>query len=100
MAGSIVSRNRGIFLRTTTPLTLGTVAAWTLLPVTMRNISDLIWDYEKKAPALADAHLRIRNRIEYTWATSVAHSQMARSMLEEKIGEGRGKLEELIKQRR
>jgi organizing structure protein 2 len=96
MAGSIVSRNRGVLLRTTTPLAFGTVAAWTLLPVTMRNVSDLIWEYERKAPVLADAHLRTRNFIEHTWTTGVAHSQMARSMLEEKIGEGREKLEELV----
>lgn len=100
MAGSIVSRNRGVFLRTTTPLAFGTIAAWTLLPVTMRNVSDLIWEYEKKAPALADTHLRTRNWIEHTWTTGVAHSQMARSMLEDKIGEGRQKLEELVRQGR
>ncbi|GFF22694.1 mitochondrial organizing structure protein 2 [Aspergillus udagawae] len=96
MAGSIVSRNRGIFLRTLSPLALGTVAAWTLLPVTMRNVSDLVWEYEKKVPVVAEQHLALRERAEYLWYTGVAHSGMARQMMEEKIGETRKKLEELV----
>ncbi|KAF7159678.1 hypothetical protein CNMCM6106_006962 [Aspergillus hiratsukae] len=96
MAGSIVSRNRGIFLRTLSPLAFGTVAAWTLLPVTMRNVSDLVWEYEKKVPVVADQHLAIREKAEHLWHTGVAHSGMARQMMEEKIGETRKKLEELV----
>jgi organizing structure protein 2 len=96
MAGSIVSRNRGIFLRSLSPLAFGTVAAWTLLPVTMRNVSDLVWEYEKKVPVVAEQHLALRERAEYLWYTGVAHSGMARQMMEEKIGETRKKLEELV----
>lgn len=96
MAGSIVSRNRGIFLRTMSPLAFGTVAAWTLLPVTMRNVSDLAWEYEKKFPVVAEQHLAARERAEHIWHTGIAHSAMARQMMEEKIGEGRKKLEELV----
>ncbi|KAA8644474.1 MICOS complex subunit MIC26/MIC27 [Aspergillus tanneri] len=96
MAGSIVSRNRGILLRTASPLAFGTVAAWTLLPVTMRNVSDLVWEYEKKVPALAEQHLRIREKAEHIWYTGIAHSGMARAMMEEKIGDTRKKLEELV----
>ncbi|KAJ5089811.1 hypothetical protein N7532_008495 [Penicillium argentinense] len=96
MAGSIVSRNRGIILRTMSPLAFGTVAAWSLLPVTMRNISDLAWEYEKKFPAVAEQHLAARERAERVWYTGIAHSQMTRQMMEEKIGEGRKKLEELV----
>ncbi|KAF5861775.1 hypothetical protein ETB97_012576 [Aspergillus alliaceus] len=96
MAGSIVSRNRGIFLRSLSPLAFGTVAAWTLLPVTMRNISDLVWEYEKKVPAIAEQHLYLRERAEHIWSTGVAHSGMARARMEDKIGEIRKKLEELV----
>ncbi|KAH8704883.1 putative mitochondrial protein [Talaromyces proteolyticus] len=96
MAGSIVSRNRGIVLRSATPLAFGTVAAWTLLPVTMRNVSDFLWEYEKKVPAVADNHLKARNFIEHTYTTGVAHSQMGRVMLEDKIGEIRESLEKWI----
>ncbi|KAL1970089.1 hypothetical protein VTN77DRAFT_6494 [Rasamsonia byssochlamydoides] len=100
MAGSIVARNRGIFLRTTTPLAFGTVAAWTLLPVTMRNVSDLIWEYEKKVPVVAENHLRFRDFVEHTWTTGVAHSKMGRAMLEEKIGEVRETLEDWVRKGR
>lgn len=96
MAGSIVSRNRGIFLRAASPLTFGTVAAWSLLPVTMRNVSDLVWEYEKRVPALADNHIQLREKAEHIWQTGLAHSGMARGIMEDKIGEGRKKLEELV----
>ncbi|RDW93772.1 MICOS complex subunit MIC26/MIC27 [Aspergillus mulundensis] len=96
MAGSIVARNRGRFLRGTTPLAFGTIAAWSLLPVTMRNVSDLIWQYEKRVPVVADNHLYLRERAEYIWSTGVAHSAMARAQMEEKIGDARKKLEEVV----
>ncbi|CAG8348173.1 unnamed protein product [Penicillium salamii] len=96
MAGSIVSRNRGIFLRTASPLAFGTAAAYSLLPVTMRNVGDLVWEYEKKVPAVADQHLAVRERAEHIWYTGLAHSGMARQMMEEKIGVTRKKLEELV----
>ncbi|KAI9925160.1 hypothetical protein ASPWEDRAFT_45902 [Aspergillus wentii DTO 134E9] len=96
MAGSIVSRNRGIFLRATSPLAFGTIAAWSLLPVTMRNVSDLVWEYEKRVPALAENHLLAREKAEYIWHTGIAHSGMARMKMEDKIGEARQKLEELV----
>lgn len=96
MAGSIVSRNRGIFLRTLSPLTFGTVAAYTLLPVTMKNVGDLAWEYEKRFPAVADKHIQVRDRAEYIWHTGIAHSAMTRQMLEDKIGDARKKLEEVV----
>ncbi|PLN77201.1 putative mitochondrial protein [Aspergillus taichungensis] len=96
MAGSIVARNRGILLRTASPLAFGTVAAWTLLPVTMRNVSDLVWEYEKQVPALAEQHLALRNNAQHIWSTGLAHSAMTRAMMEEKIGDVRKKLEEVV----
>ncbi|KAJ5349113.1 Mitochondrial protein [Penicillium brevicompactum] len=74
MAGSIVSRNRGIFLRAASPSR----------------------SYEKKVPAVADQHLAVRERAEHIWLTGLAHSGMARQMMEEKIGDTRKKLEELV----
>lgn len=96
MAGSIVSRNRGLILRGASPLVFGTVAAWSLLPVTMRNVSDLVWDYEKKVPAVADGHVQLREKAEHIWNTGIAHSGMTRGIMEEKIGEARKKLEEVV----
>ncbi|RMZ75513.1 hypothetical protein DV737_g5266, partial [Chaetothyriales sp. CBS 132003] len=67
LTGSIVSRNRGIFLRTLTPLGVGIAAGWALLPVTMTNVSDLIWEWEKKVPAISEAHIRARDGIVDAW---------------------------------
>ncbi|OAX85418.1 hypothetical protein ACJ72_00189 [Emergomyces africanus] len=97
MAGSIVSRNRGIFLRATTPLAVGTVAAWMLLPVTMQNVSDLVFEYEKKIPGVAEQHVQIRTAAEEAWFKAKAHSAHTRVLLENKIGQGRGKLEEWVR---
>ncbi|KAJ5720590.1 Mitochondrial protein [Penicillium malachiteum] len=96
MAGSIVSRNRGIFLRTLSPLAFGTVAAYSLLPVTMKNVGELVWSYEKRFPAVADQHIALRERAEHIWYTGIAHSGMGRQMMEDKIGETRKKLEQLV----
>ncbi|RMZ89494.1 hypothetical protein DV736_g3271, partial [Chaetothyriales sp. CBS 134916] len=67
LTGSIVSRNRGIFLRTLTPLGVGIAAGWVLLPVTMTNVSDLIWEWEKKVPAISEAHIKTREVIVDAW---------------------------------
>ncbi|RMZ82326.1 hypothetical protein DV738_g1741, partial [Chaetothyriales sp. CBS 135597] len=67
LTGSIISRNRGIFLRTATPLGVGIAAGWALLPVTMTNVGDLIWEWEKKVPAISEAHLKARGIIVDTW---------------------------------
>ncbi|KAL9024218.1 MAG: hypothetical protein Q9196_006679, partial [Gyalolechia fulgens] len=43
MSGSIVTRNRNILLRATVPFAVGVGAAWIVLPVTTRNVADLVW---------------------------------------------------------
>jgi organizing structure protein 2 len=100
MAGSIISRNRGIILRTASPLAIGTVAAWTLLPVTMRNVSDLAWEYEKRVPAVAEQHLRVRSLAEESWKQTVDGGEFARDWMESKIGQGRETLEEWVRKGR
>jgi organizing structure protein 2 len=50
MAGSIVTRNRNILLRASVPLAVGITAANVVLPITSRNVGDLIWTYEEKYP--------------------------------------------------
>jgi MICOS complex subunit MIC26 len=67
LAGSIVTRNRGILLRATFPLGVGIAAGWALIPVTMRNVGDLMWDYEKRVPVVADTHLQLRAFGEDAW---------------------------------
>ena len=100
MAGSIVSRNRGVLLRASTPLAFGTVAAYSLLPVTMRNVGDLVWEYEKRVPAVAEQHIRVRAAAEESWARALAHSGYGRDWMESKIGSGRETVHDWLKKGR
>ena len=54
MAGSIITRNRNILLRTSVPVAVGITAANFVLPITTKNVGDLIWTYEERYPVLAD----------------------------------------------
>jgi MICOS complex subunit MIC26 len=38
-----------------------------LIPVTMRNTSDLIWEYEKKVPVVAETHSYIGGFARLAW---------------------------------
>jgi len=97
MAGSIVTRNRNILLRATVPAAIGLGAAYAVLPLTMQNVGNLAWTYEERFPAVAEAHLRTRERIHHIWETGKAHSGMGVMMVQDKIGETREKLEDWVK---
>ncbi|KKY25375.1 putative mitochondrial protein [Phaeomoniella chlamydospora] len=97
MAGSIVTRNRNILLRATVPVAVGITAGWYLIPITMQNVSDLAWEYEKKVPAVADTHLRIKEQTDYAWSMAKAHSAMVVNRADVKIGEIRESLEDWVK---
>ncbi|KAE9961896.1 hypothetical protein BLS_001180 [Venturia inaequalis] len=97
MGSSILVRNRNILLRSTFPLAVGVAAGWYVIPVTMGNIGDLAWRYEKKFPVVADTHLRVKESVSTFIQTGIAHSKMSVGMLEDKIGEVRGKTEDWVK---
>lgn len=97
MAGSILTRNRNILLRATVPAAIGLGAAYAVLPITMRNVGDLVWTYEEQYPALADAHLRTKERVTRFLETGKAHSSMTVGMVQDKVGETREKLENWVK---
>lgn len=93
MAGSIVARNRNVLLRGAAPLALGLGAAWTVLPVTMGNVSGLVWEYEKRFPAVADAHLRTREGVERGIYLARAHTQLAQQKVHDGVREAREAME-------
>ncbi|KAE8442838.1 hypothetical protein EG329_002810 [Mollisiaceae sp. DMI_Dod_QoI] len=97
MTGSIVSRNRNILLRATVPLAVGIGAGWIVLPVTMRNVSDLLWKYEQRFPAVADGHIRTREGIEKAWRMARVHTQQAVNIVDEKVSSGREAVEDWVK---
>ncbi|PSN62842.1 hypothetical protein BS50DRAFT_560673 [Corynespora cassiicola Philippines] len=94
MAGSIVTRNRNILLRASAPVAIGVGAAYAVLPITMRNVGDLVWSYEERYPAVAEAHLKTRARVSKFLETGKAHSQMTVGMVQDKVGEVREGLDD------
>jgi MICOS complex subunit MIC26 len=97
MTGSIIARNRNVLLRATLPLVVGVGAGWVVMPITMRNISDLLWKYEEKFPAIADGHIRTRDGIEKAWGMARVHTQQAGNIVDEKITTGREAVEGWLK---
>lgn len=100
LAGSIITRNRGIILRTSVPVALGISAAYYTLPTTMRNVEDFVWKYEEKYPVVADAHIRTKERVERFVETGKDHTQMSLQMLEGWVGEGRRTIEDWVRKGR
>ena len=97
MAGSIVTRNRNILLRATFPLAVGIGVGYAVLPITMRNVGDLVWTYEERVPAVRDTHLRVKESVTHVWETGKAHSAMGIAMAEEKVQEGVEAVENWVK---
>jgi MICOS complex subunit MIC26 len=57
------------------PLGVGIAAGWALIPVTMRNVGDLVWEYEKEVPVIADSHLAIRDAALQAWKATVRETK-------------------------
>jgi organizing structure protein 2 len=100
MAGSIITRNRNILLRASVPLAVGITAANFVLPITSRNVGDLVWTYEEKYPVLADMHLRTRARIAHFIETGKAHAGSTVGMVEGKLHDTKEGLEDWVKKGR
>lgn len=100
MAGSIISRNRNIFLRFATPLATGVTTAHYVVPRTTQNVGDLVWRYEEKYPVVRDNHLRVTEGVRHFVETGKAHSQMGLAMAEEKVQGVREAVEEWVKKGR
>ncbi|KAJ9646995.1 hypothetical protein H2199_001981 [Coniosporium tulheliwenetii] len=100
MAGSIATRNRNIFLRAAVPVAVGIGTAYTVLPLTTRNVGDLVWQYERRFPVVAENHIRVKERVGRFVETGIAHSQMGAAMLQDKVGGVRAAVEEWVKKGR
>jgi organizing structure protein 2 len=97
MAGSIVSRNQKILIRATFPLAVGITAGWMLIPVTMQNIANLSWEYEKRVPVVADTHVQIRRFAQDAWRQTKVHAQAVTRWADETAGQSREKVEGWVK---
>lgn len=98
MAGSIITRNRNVLLRVSVPLALGIGAGWVVLPVTMKNISDLVWKYEQRFPAVAESHAKLDESLQHGLSTVRLHAQMGVRYVDDKVTEAREVVEGWVKQ--
>ncbi|RFU79092.1 apolipo o [Trichoderma arundinaceum] len=98
MAGSIVTRNRSVILRATVPFALGIGAGWTVLPITMRNVSDLTWKYEQKFPAVAESHIKLREGIQRGIHFAKVHREVGVQYVDDKVTDVREAIEGWVKQ--
>ena len=89
MSGSIITRNRKILLRATVPAIMGLGVAWLVLPVTTRNVADLVWKYEEKVPVIAFNHIRIRAAVEEGWRQAKIRSEATRQWSDNVARDGR-----------
>ena len=64
LSGSILARNRNVLVRGIAPILFGTVAFRYFLPQTYENTGKLIWRFEQKAPALAEAHTKTQQQVD------------------------------------
>lgn len=93
MSGSILTRNRNILLRATVPLAVGVGAAWVVLPITTRNVADLMWTYEEKAPLIAENHLRVRGAAAEGWKQIKMTGEKVKGWSDERVRESREAVE-------
>lgn len=100
MTGSIVTRNRGLFLRATFPIAVGVTAGWLLIPVTMSNIADLSWEYEKKVPLISNTHAQISGFTKEAWRQTKVHAKLAAVWADEKAVAGRETVESWVQDRK
>lgn len=63
LSGSIAVRNRNILLRGVAPVVFGAAAFKYFLPQAYENTGKLIWRFEQKAPALANAHTQAQDQV-------------------------------------
>ena len=98
LAGSIVTRNRGIMLRTVVPLAFGTTAAYAALPLTMHNAGRLVERYESRYPQIQRVHSQMSEQTRYAWETGKAHTAMTIQRGESILDEARRKMEDWVRQ--
>lgn len=59
------------------------------MPVTMHNIGELVWGWEKRVPAVADAHLRIKDGSMKAWDMTKVHGELSARWVDDKVVKAR-----------
>ncbi|KAL8833846.1 MAG: hypothetical protein Q9170_004068 [Blastenia crenularia] len=100
MSGSIATRNRNVMLRAAVPFAVGIGAAWVVLPVTTRNVADLVWRFEERVPLVAENHMRIRGAAVEGWKQIRERGEKVKGWSDERVRESREAVEGWVRKGR
>ena len=71
---------------------VATGAAWWFIPITTRNISGLVWEWETRVPVVAEKHLEVRGKVE----EGIMHVRRAVEASRKKVDEGVREAREVV----
>lgn len=71
-----------------------------LIPVTMRNTGDLIWEYEKKVPAISETHAKIGGFVRDAYSQLRSRGKNTIEWADSKASDTRKKVEDLVREGR
>jgi organizing structure protein 2 len=97
MAGGILTRRKIWPVRAVTPVLVGVAAAWCFIPETARNVGDLLWEWERKVPRVAETHLVVRKNVEGGLRRTAETIEEGRRKVDEAAKGVRKTVEELVK---
>jgi MICOS complex subunit MIC26 len=97
MAGSIVTRRSNILLRAAVPLAFGIGTANVVLPITSKNVGQLVWRFEERVPAIAQAHQSTAEGFKKGIHFTDVHARLGADWIRQRIEQARGGLEGWVK---
>lgn len=97
MAASILTRRRIWPVRLLAPLLTATGAAWCFLPNTSQNVGRLVWEYERKVPAVAKAHMVVRKEVEDGMRKVREGAEHGKKTIDVSVKEARETIEDWVK---
>lgn len=62
----------------------------------MENTANLLWEYEKKVPAISETHAQISGFVKEAWRQTKVHTKVATNWADETASEARKKIEDLV----
>jgi organizing structure protein 2 len=97
MAGGIIARRRIWPVRVLTPVVVGVASAWYFIPQTTQNVAELLWEWEKKVPRVAETHQQVRQSIEEAVRKTYETTVETRKKVDEVVHNVRKSAEDLVK---
>lgn len=89
LSGSVLARNRNLLVRAAAPVAFGVAAFGYFLPQAYKNTGKLIWSFEEKAPAVAQAHIDTQKSVSELVSSVDTAVKDANSALESTVHQAR-----------